>query len=31
MNLSQITSVQTQINVYNTHYFSNMNDADMEG
>lgn len=30
MNLSQIILVQTAINVYDTHYFSNMNEADME-
>lgn len=31
MNLSQIILVQTEINVYDIHYFSNMNDADTEG
>lgn len=31
MNLSQIILVQTEIDVYDTHYFSNMKDADIEG
>lgn len=31
MNLSHIILVQTEINVYDTHCFSNMNDADLEG
>lgn len=31
MNLSQIILVQTETDVYETHYFSNTNDADIEG